>query len=647
MSWLLSVWGLGALVTVSTATPVFLQMRHHPRGLHILFFAEMWERFSYYGMRALLILYLTQHFLFQDGLASAQYGAYTSLVYLMPLVGGLVADRYLGTRKATAFGALLLVAGHLAMAIEGEPARDTLIYEGQRYELIASGRGDQRDVAVLVGETTYRLAAGEGGQVSFEGLAPGGALPPQIAPDDFTVETTPVAPIYEAIFFLALSFIVMGVGFLKANISTMVGQLYPDGDPRRDAGFTLYYFGINLGGFWAALLCGYLGVTVGWWAGFGLAGVGMALGWIVFVRGRFLFFLPGPNQLPDTLGRPPEPAVLAEKVAGPISRENLIYLLGLLGVPLTWLLFRVDGMARRAIQTSLEAVPDGASVPTLLSVADFFSVVGAGLLIASVAVIGYLAVFMARHCTRIETERMVLVLILIAASVVFWTLFEQAGSSLNQFAERNTDLTVGGFTVTSAQTQSFNGFFILIFAPIFAALWTWLGQIGRDPSPAVKFALALVQVGAGFLLLVWGANFADDQFRVPVIFLAGAYMLHTGGEMFLSPIGLSMVTRLSVTRVVATMMAVWFLSLAWAQWLGALVARMTASETVGGRVLDPSASLATYVGVFKTIGVWAIGIGLALGLASVFLNRLAHEDKAAGAAGRDGAKVAGGPPDAA
>ncbi len=601
---------MGIVVTLATCIPVFMQMRKHPKGLHILFFAEMWERFSFYGMRGLLIFYLTQHFLFDDRAAQAQYGSYTALVYLLPLLGGFLADRYLGNRKAIAFGALLLVAGHFTMGIEGQPARQYLNYGGAQYELSVEGRGNSRQVFIETGAQRCAFAprgsvdgcfatADSDGSLVFSGLAADSPLPaviPNVA--DQLSEPQRTGP-YLNIFFLALALIVMGVGYLKANISSIVGQLYEQGDPRRDGGFTLYYYGINLGSFWAAILCGYLGQTVGWWAGFGLAGVGMALGWLVFVRRRLLFFTPGEPQLPDHVGAPPEPEKLKKAVLGPINLEMSLYLVGLIGVAAVWFI----------IQS-----------PQLTGT----------MLLAGLALFGgYMTYYMVTKCTAQEVQELLLALLLIVMSVVFWSLFEQAGSSLNQFADRSTQLPGGSagpvdLTVTASQIQSFNAGFILIFAPIFAALWAFLGRLKRDPNTPLKFALALVQVGLGFWLLVWGVNFADDSYRVPLVFLAGAYLLHTTGELCLSPVGLSMITKLSPGAVVSFMMAGWFLSSAFSQYIGGIIAQFTATDTVAGQVLNPELALQTYADVFWSLGLVSIIIGVVLGLGSFWLKRLGH-----------------------
>jgi POT family proton-dependent oligopeptide transporter len=587
----------GLVISVVTCIPVFRQMRRHPRGIHVLFFTEMWERFSYYGMRAILVAYMTQHFLFDDDVAQGQYGAYTSLVYLLPLLGGFLADKYLGTRKAIAFGALLLVAGHLLMAIEQAPARETLTYQGQTYEFAAEGRQDRRRTWLVVGGERYEYGPAAGGGIAIEALPANAPLPSVLPPGSYEMRVEGRQPLFVGIFYLAMSLIIMGVGFLKPNISTIVGQLYAQGDPRRDAGFTLYYFGINLGAFWSSALCAGLGVTVGWWAGFGLAGIGMFLGWCVFVRRRLLFFMPGPAELPEELGAPPDPELIRKPFLGPLTREQIIYIGALAGVIAVWWLVQRQ------------------------------QVVNFALTLASVGIVAYFIVYMVRRCTGVESQRIVLALLLTAASVVFFTLFELAGSALNQFAERNTQLPSDGFfSITSGQTQAFNAAFILLCAPLFAMLWNWMNRTRRDIGDPAKFALALIQVGAGFLVLVWGAQFADESARVPLVFLVLLYLLHTTGELFLSPVGLSAMTKLAPAAVVSTMMATWFLASSAAQALAAQVAKLTAQETVGGQVLDPQAALATYVDVFNQIGWASIGIGVALGIMSPWLKRLAHPD---------------------
>ena len=609
---------LGILITVVTGVPVLIQLlREHPRGLFVLFFAEMWERFSYYGMRGLLVFYLTQQFLFDDKSASSQYGSYTTLVYLIPLIGGVIADRYLGQRKAIAFGALLLVLGHTAMAIEGPPAQQSLTYHGASYAFKATGLGDDRHVKLMIGDKGYDFGPAAAGGLEIKGLPAAAPLPSLLKAGTYATPVAKSNPIFVGIMYLALSLIIMGVGFLKANISSIVGQLYRTGDPRRDPGFTLYYYGVNLGAFWAAILCGYLGQNLGWSWGFGAAGVGMLAGYIVFMLGR---------KSLQGKGEPPNPEHLTKPFIGPLNREWLIYLCGFIGLPFVWFLVQHNQL------------------------------VGYGLLIGWVAILSFLLYFMITKCDRMEVQRLCLALVLIAGSVVFWTLFEQAGTSLNLFADRNTQLALvtspttfdilgrtvffgtktmwdaghpaGAFWIdmgfNAAQTQSFNAGFILIFAPIFAALWTFLGKRGRDPNPVTKFGLGLVQVGLGFLVMVWSAGLADASFKVPLIILAFTYLLHTTGELCLSPVGMSQVTKLSPLVIVSTMMATWFLASSLAQFIGGIIAGLAGTDTVGGQVLDPHAALLTSLGVFQKIGWIGVGCGVAFLVLAPFIKQWAH-----------------------
>src|SRR6185437_791362 len=413
----------GIVITVLTGIPVFLQLRSHPRGLSVLFFAEMWERFSYYGMRGLLIFYLTEHFLFDDAYAAGQYSGYTTLVYLVPLVGGFVADRWLGSRKAIAFGALLLVAGHFTMAIEGPPAQAAITFQGHAFHVRAEGRMDERKVCLEVGSGCYAMAAAPDGGLAIQGL-PASAPLPSVLPKGAFAQTQTRSQPFVNVLYLALALIIMGVGFLKANISSIVGQLYPQGDPRRDPGFTLYYYGINLGAFWASIICGLVGQTVSWGAGFGLAGVGMLAGFLVFVMNR-------PRL--EGRGEPPDPAALKKRVAGPVNLEWGIYLAGVAGVAVVWQLVRL------------------------------YEVMGWLLLAGWIVALGYIGFEMSR-IGKVGRERLMLAILLVFGSMIFFALAEQARTSHNQFAERNTQLPNAGFwRVTPAQTQSFNSGYILLF----------------------------------------------------------------------------------------------------------------------------------------------------------------------------------------
>lgn len=500
----------------------------HPRGLAVCFLTEMWERFSFYGMKALLTLYLTKHFLFTDALSFQIYGAYTALVYIGPLFGGMIADRYLGSRKAVTLGAVLLVLGHFGMAFEGAPALQTVV-DGQT--------AVERD------------------------------------------------PFFLQIFYLSLGLICIGVGFLKPNISTLVGDLYEPGDARRDSGFTIFYMGINLGAAIASALCGYLGETYGWQYGFGLAGIGMLMGLIVFQRGQK--YLPARAE-------PPNPVTLKARTRVGLSTEWLIYLGSFAAVLSAWFL-----------------VQNFAVVGKLLGASG----------VMAAAIILYVCLFRA---SPEERGRMLTATTLIIFSIFFWALFEQSGSSMNLFADRVVDREVMGQIVPASMFQSLNPIFIITLAPLFAMLWVWLAGRGLEPLTPVKFGLGLVQAGLGFLVLVFGAGLAGEGGKVALIWLVMAYFFHTTGELCLSPVGLSMVTKLSIPRMVGFMMGVWFLSSAAAQYVASLIAQMTHVDTVGGHVGDAGAALASYLNVFQTIGWVGVGIGGVLLLLSPLLRRGMH-----------------------
>ncbi len=486
----------------------------HPQGLVICFLTEMWERFSYYGMRALLIFYLTQHFLFSDQSASSIYAAYISLVYITPVIGGVVADRYLGPVKAVILGAILLVAGHLGMAIEGTQAIETTIG----------------------GETVVQR-------------------------NEF----------YLQVFYFSLGLIIMGVGFLKANISTLVGSMYERQDPRRDGAFTLFYMGINAGSFLGAIICGLLLQYKGFSWGFGAAGVGMLFGLVVFIKGYHLF---------GAAGAPIDPAGLQKKILPGLSREAFIYILAFVGVLVCWQLMQI---------------------PPLVG-----GLVGATLVIMTVTVVFYAFT----KCEPMDRNRMLVCLFLMSYQIIFWSLWEQTGSSLNLMADRNVDRVVFGFELGAAMFQSVNAFFIITLAPLFSMLWLYLNRRGWEPSTPTKFALALMQLGLGFLFLVYGASIATDPTQIALIWLILLYLLHTTAELCISPVGLSMTTKLSVPGVVGMMMGCWFLAMAGGNYISGTIAAMTGSDTVGGEVVDPAAALANYMDVYYTAGIYSIGAGI-------------------------------------
>lgn len=481
----------------------------HPKGLFVLFFAEMWERFSYYGMRALLIFYLTQHWLYSDGEASVIYGAYTALVYITPVIGGYLADRWLGQRKAVLYGAVLLTFGHFLMGFEGDGGQDAASLN---------------------------------------------------------------------IFWLALAFIIVGSGFLKANISVIVGQLYPRTDVRRDGAYTIFYMGINLGAALGSILCGYLGQTYGWSYGFGAAGFGMLLGLIVFVIFKPLLLGRGESS---------DPAKLSSTVMG-IKFEWLLYLSGLVAVAIVWWL-----------------VQNQSIVGTLLGLAG-------GILV--LYVLGTAVIKLPAE----DRDRIFAAMFLILGSILFWALFEQAGSSLNLFTDRHVDR--GG--VPASVFQSINAIYIVLLAPLFAALWTWLGRKGMEPSTPVKFGLAMMQLGLGFLVLKWGAEAVGMENATPVIFIFLIYLFHTTGELCLSPVGLSAMNRLAPAHMASLIMGTWFFASATGNFAAGLIASATGSENASGE----GAGKELVMSVYGTIGLYAIGFGILVVVVSPLIKKLMHLD---------------------
>ncbi|MCL6250268.1 peptide MFS transporter [Altererythrobacter sp. KTW20L] len=485
---------MGAMIAASRKPEAF----GHPKGLYMLFFAEMWERFSFYGMRSLLIFYLTAHWLFSDGEANVVYGAYGAMVYITPVLGGWLADRYIGQRKAVLFGGVLLALGHLFMAFEGA-----------------------------------------GGQ------------------DDPTIN----------VFWLALALIIVGSGFLKANISVMVGQLYRRTDVRRDAAYTIFYMGINVGAAAGTILVGYLGLVMGWAYGFGLAGIGMVAGLIVFVLGKAA--LRGAGEAPVVLTR---------------AKTLAIYGVSVASVGVMWLLMQY----REAIQTLL--------------------------IVSGIGLLGYV-LFQAFKLPKHPRERIFAILFLIALNPVFWGLFDQSGGSLNLYTDRYTDIG----NVPAAIFQSINPIYIILFAPLFAMLWQWLGQHGLEPSAPAKFALALFQVGLGFLVFAWGATAAGMEVMTPVIFIFLIYLLHTTGELCLSPVGLSAMNRLAPTFMASLIMGAWFYMTA----VGSFVAGKI-GEATGGESGEMSKELT--LAIYGQIGWIAIGVGVAVLALSPIVKRWMHLD---------------------
>ncbi len=558
----------------------------HPRGLAILFLTEMWERFSYYGMRALLILYLTQHFLFSDERSTVLYGAYTALVFVMTIIGGVLADRYLGSRKAVTFGALLLVLGHSGMAFEGNGSRQIMSFNGSEYRLTLDGRGGDANQIVVSDIGTSRISFIDGARFMQVQDPTAVGLPGLIAVTDYTtrIETE---PLYVNILYLSLALIITGVGFLKANISTMVGDLYGLGDTRRDSGFTIFYMGINLGSFLASIACGYLGIMYGWKYGFGLAGIGMLAGLAIFLR--YQSWLEG-------RGEPPDPARLKDRAIGPVNIEWACYLTGLVIIAISMLLVMNAHLVEQGYVGLL------------------------GLIILAV-LIGY-AIW---GCAGHERGKMFAALYFILAQIPFWALFEQAGSSLNLFTDRLVDRTMLGMTVPAPVFQSLNAAFIVIFAPILAWLWIALAKRRLNPSAPVKFAMGVFLAGLGFLSLVAGMQVSGEAGMTAVYFIFLIYWIHTIGELMVSPVGLSAVTKLAPARAVGMTMGAWFLYSGLSNYLAGLIAAGTGAETIGGQLTDTLAAKANYAEVYSSVGYIAMGIALVMLLISPLIRKLMHD----------------------
>lgn len=646
----------------------------HPTGLFTLFFAEMWERFSFYGMRALLVFYMIKGFLgYGDSEAYAVYGAYTALVYMTPFFGGMLADKLLGARRAVVLGGLLMAGGHLLMTVENTFA-----------------------------------------------------------------------------FFSALALIILGNGFFKPNISTMVGELYPAGSHKRDGGFTIFYMGINLGAAMSPLLCGYIGETYGWHYGFGLATIGMLTGLAVFVAptivtqllimlgaisasvGLVLFKPDNPfsmavnvfvavallaagicawialsrGGLPSKVGAPPDPSRLRKPAAGGLTAEWAVYVGVLVAIPIFMLL--VSGFAPLTeTNRGIAIIPDSvvedmqasdSPVVQVLAVVvrEISKPAGLILMVSGIIALIYLGV-QTFKLEKIPRERMFVVLILTFFALLFWSFFEQAGSSVNNFTDRNVDRVFAqrqitaddvGTTISMQPTQeqlgymngdqmftisvldklrdensenpefeiewvvtegnvgmnigdrldevpasifqSVNPAYILIFGLVFTALWAILDKMNMQPSTPVKFSLGLLQLGLGFGAFWYGAQTADDRGMVLLVWLFVGYLLQTTGELCLSPVGLSMITKLSPAQLVSTVMGTWFLATAFSQYLAAIIAQFTGvghgSGGEEGAIPVPSETVNLYGNVFGKIAIAAIISAIICFIMSPLLKKWMHEE---------------------
>lgn len=495
----------------------------HPAGLFVLFFTEMWERFSFYGMKALLVFYLVKYHLFADSAGNLLVGSYAAMVYALPVIGGYLADKYLGFRKAVVFGGVLLVLGHFGMVFEGSAA--------------------------------VRLDDGT------------------ISRDELSLQ----------IFYFSMALIILGVGFLKANISSIVGELYHKGDARRDSGFTIFYMGINLGSALATLTCGWLGETYGWSYGFGAAGIGMVIGLITFIRGK--------KHLLGK-GEPRDPELLAKRTMG-ISTEWWIYILSVISLVAIW------QMVQR------------------------HTVVQWTLIVSALAALAFIIYILVSLKDRVARERLIALTILIVFSVFFWALFEQAYTSMNLFSDRAMERTIGTWEVPASWFLTLNAVFIILFAPIFAWLWVKLSKKNMNPNAAVKFGLALVFVGLGFGALVMGIG-ATAAGKVGMIWLILTYLLHTWGELCLSPVGLSYVTKLAPAKFVGFMMGVWFLATAFSEYIASVLANFASLNTKDGNAPDIELAKGAYSSLFESLFYIGVVVGVALILISPLIKRLMH-----------------------
>ena len=532
----------------------------HPKGLFYLFFAELWERFSYYGMRALLTLYMVNEFFIyikdesaREEMSIGIFAAYGSLVYATPVIGGMIADKFIGFKKSILLGGILMALGHFFMAFYFDA-------------------------------------------------------------EDFTngMFGMPIQDINGLFFYTALALLIVGNGFFKPNISTMVGRLYDDGDKRRDSGFTIFYMGINIGAFLAPLACGYLGMSEdwGWHYGFGAAGIGMLIGLIFFWRGIEDGVFGNNGEQPEEYRN--------KKMYG-LRTDYFFYLIALLMVPLSAFLVKFNAFE-------------------VIGELHLHSSILIGLLIIILAIIAKNMM----DLSRIENFRLITVLVLTLFITVFWSFFELAGTAITLFAERNVNLVL----MNASQTNAINPGYIMFLAIPFSLMWVALAKAQKNPTTPIKFALGILQLGLGFLVFAMSAQFMDDAGKTPFLFLMLGYFLMTTGELFISPIGLSKVTELSPKKMTAFMMGVYFLSSSFAHYISKFIANATISgsedvpepgfmttiieKVTGftGATTDSTTegvnSLLNYTSVFTQVGVVAIGMAILAFILSPILKKWMH-----------------------
>ena len=570
----------------------------HPKQLARLFTIEMWERFGFYGMRALLVLYLTKHFILSDHQANGIVGGYLSLVYLTPVIGGLLADRYLGSKRSVKFGALVMALGYFLLCFGGQQARPYATIDAQRFYVTQAAPAtplavNEAQQTIVANGQTLALHGLPDGSVQL--VAPDGHVARTVAKESFSAGADR-SPFYTSLLMIALSLIVIGNGFFKPNISTVVGSLYGPGDRRRDAGFTIFYAGINLGSILGQAACPWLVNHFGWWAGFLIVSFVLLIAFALlqFDNGRLAGF-----------GEPPERT-------GP-DRAMIIYVLAILSAPIFWLVFQ-------NVMNAQEAAP-GSGLWGYIAATPFL---GKVLFITFLAAVIGIPIWSYRVGTKVEFQMMLAAVILVIFNVTFWALFEQAASSMTLFADRNTTLELFGFHMSAAATQQFNPIVVVLFAPLMSFLWIALAKRGLEPSIQVKFAIALMLVGLGFVVLSLSSSTANEAFRVSLWWLVLTYFLHSIAELCISPVGLSMITKLSIARVVGMMMGVWFLSISIGEYLAGAAAQAASVQTVGGEVTNPQLALQTYAHTFMTGGELTIGAGVLLLAISPWLRKIMH-----------------------
>jgi proton-dependent oligopeptide transporter, POT family len=610
-------------MSTETATPAGHQKlwHGHPHLLKLLFSTEMWERFGYYGMRAVLVLYLVQHFVFSDNVANGLYGAFASLVYLTPLIGGFIADQFIGPKRAVKTGAILMSIGYMMLAFTGGDAAKPYVLIGEqghqtRYEVTIKGRGEEAVQYLVKNGAEYKIIGNSDASISIVGAS--GDLPAKVADGQYKFDGQR-NELNVILLFASLALVIIGNGYFKPNITNILGTLYERTDRKRDAAYTIFYMGINLGSIISQFFVPLFAIWFGYRWGFVLAGIGMCFAWA-----RFQFA--GPQLEP--YGNPPANA----------KNINVMFYLGTLcAVPVVWFLLH-NTMTTAAIAHQVAAK---GAFAFLMSQ----PVLGQVMFVAFLAAIIGLPVWAFFSLQREDRNRMIVACVLTCFSVVFFTLFEQAGSSLTLYADRNTDLVimapmqvlahdihlwkwtipaVWGYVMPAGQVQIFNPLFIVAFAPLFTLTWNFLNKRNLEPNVPVKFAFGLILVGLGFLALVFGSKFHGVDFKVPLFWLVFAYYLHSMGELCLSPVGLSAVSKLSIPKLVGMMFGVWLMASAVAQYVGGIVAQFASTETVGGKVLNAQVSLETYMGIFQTIGVAGIIAGVVALVLSPILKRGMH-----------------------